>query len=726
MNPMDPALRLSALLALAAGLSPHVPARAADADRQQPFIAALTSGVPSAEKAIACKRLALLGDKAAVPALAPLLADPELASWARIALEAIPDAEAAAALRAALGTLKGTLRVGAIHSLGARRDAASVGALTALLADADPDAASAAAVALGRIGGPAAVAALSKSLSGAPAAVKPAVAEGCLVCAARFLDAGAFADALRLYEAVRGAGVSVPLTLEATRGVILARRDDGIPLLVEQLRSADKASFRIGLRTAREVVGDRVARMLLDELSRAAPERKPHLLYVLADRGDAAAQPVALQAAGAGDAPVRIAAMAVLERLGDRASLSVLLTAAADADPDVAGAARTALARWPGADVDAALLAALQAPEPAVRRTAIELIGQRQVVGAIPALLRVAGEADEALRIAAIKILGEIAGPPDIPALVALLGTTGDSALVEGAVRAIGARYSRVASGQVVIRKAMYGALPGGPSADVTAKVAKMVKSGAMTVDASNGNFGDPAGGVVKKLSVEYTVNGVPCTQTVVENGSLAFASSVAPPEVIDPIHAALAGSQAPKRLALLRILRALGGVRALEAVRAAAADADAGIRDASLRMLCDWPTADALDDLVRLARDSGDAAIRTLALRGSVRLAQLDDVPAAGRIAALRQAMSLAAGDEDRKLALSALGASASVEALAQVVPHLASAGLKEEAALAAVLIAEKLSAPRPPEVAAAMARVIAATSDKDLAKRARTLSGQ
>ncbi len=713
-----------AALAAAIGLSIELPVSAADADRQQPFIAVLTSGAPPAEKAAACKRLALLGDKAAVPALAPLLADPELASWARIALEAIPDAEASEALRAALGTLKGKLRVGAINSLGVRRDAASVGALTERLADADPDAASAAAVALGRIGGPAAVAVLSSSLAGAPAAVKPSIAEGCLLCAARFLDAGAFDDAARLYETVRGANISAPLTLEATRGLILARRDAGLPLLVDQLRSADKASFQIGLRTAREVAGDGVARMLLDELARAAPERKPHLLYALADRGDAAAQPVALQSAREGAVPVRIAAIAVLERLRNPASLPVLLAAVADADAGVADAARTVLALWPGADVDSALLASLQAPEEAVRRAAIDLMGQRQVVGAIPALLRVAGEGDAAVRVAALKILGDLAGPAEIPALIGLLIKAGEPAAVESAVRAIGARSARVVSGQVVIRKALYGNLPGGPSADVTAKVAKMVKSGAMTVDASNGNFGDPAGGTVKRLSVDYTVNGVPCLQTVEENQTLVLTASVAPPEVINPLCAALTGSPVRTRLSLLRILRALGGARALEAVRAASADSDAGIRETSLRMLCDWPTADALDDLVRLARDSGDATIRTLALRGSIRLAQRPEIPAAGRLAALTQAMARAAGDEDRKLALSALGGFASAEALALVVPHLASPGLKEEAALAAVSIAEKLRPPRPPEVAAAMDRVIATTADNDLAKRARALS--
>ena len=38
-----------------------------------------------------------------------------------------------------------------------------------------------------------------------------------------------------------------PRILEATRGAILARKGEGIPLLIEQVRSADKALFQIGL-----------------------------------------------------------------------------------------------------------------------------------------------------------------------------------------------------------------------------------------------------------------------------------------------------------------------------------------------------------------------------------------------------------------------------------------------------------------------------------------------
>ncbi len=723
MNPI--VLPLSALAAVLA-LSAVPPARAADTDRQQTLIATLASNAPPASKAIACKRLALCGDRTAVPALASLLADPELASWARIALEAIPDPEAADALRTAAGALRGTLRIGVINSLGARRDAASVGLLTELLADADPDVASAAAGALGRVGGPAAEAALLSRLAHAADAVRPAVAEGSLVCASRHLSGGAFDEAACLYDAVRGAGVSVPLTVEATRGLILARRTGGLPLLIEQLRSGDKEFFRIGLRTARELSGDDVTPALLAELPRAAPERQPYLMLILADRGDARAQSVALQAAREGPPRLRVAAIAVLERLVDPASLPVLLAAAADADGDVAAAARTALARWPGADVDSALLAALRRPEEAVRRTAMELIGQRQVRRAIPSLLQVAAEPDGPIRIAALKVLGELAGSADVPALLDLLMKSDNAAPVEAALRSIGARSAGAVSGRVTVTKAVYGRLPDGPAADVTAKVDSMVKSGARAVEASNGNFGDPAGGIVKKLRIDYTVDGVPCRQTVDEGETMALVASAVPPEVVDPVCAALATCPGRAQPSLLRLLRAFGGPKALAAVRSASMDSASAVRETSLRLLCEWPTPDALPDLVRLARGADNATIRTLALGGAIRLAQRPEVPAGDRLATLRDALALAVRDDERRLALSALGELSSVDALALVVPLLDSETLKEEAGLAAVTIAERLPAPRPAPVLSAMERVAVTSANADLAKRARAVAGR
>src|SRR6185503_6519581 len=105
------------------------------ADKQRKFVAILQSDAPPQDKAIPCKQLAIYGNKEAVPALAPLLSNKDLASWARIALEAIPGPEADEALRTAVPKLQGLLLIGTINSIGVRRDAKAVPALAGKLSD---------------------------------------------------------------------------------------------------------------------------------------------------------------------------------------------------------------------------------------------------------------------------------------------------------------------------------------------------------------------------------------------------------------------------------------------------------------------------------------------------------------------------------------------------------------------------------------------------------------
>ena len=86
-----------------------------------------------ADKALACKRLAIYGTPRAVPALATLLPNPELSSWARIALEAIPDATAGKALQEGTKRVQGMQLIGVINSLGVRREASAVTDLLRLM-----------------------------------------------------------------------------------------------------------------------------------------------------------------------------------------------------------------------------------------------------------------------------------------------------------------------------------------------------------------------------------------------------------------------------------------------------------------------------------------------------------------------------------------------------------------------------------------------------------------
>lgn len=401
-----------------------LPARAAEDANATPvsedqLIRVLESAADPAEKAMTCKRLVVYGTGQAVPALAALLPDKELSSWARLPLEAIPGPAADAALREALGKLEGRLLVGVINSIGVRRDGQAVDSLAPRLTDADLEVATAAAVALGRIGNAAATTVLEQALTSAPAAVRGAVAEGCVYCAEQLLAAGDGAAAASLYDKVRTTAEIPPTRiLEATRGAIVARGADGLPLLVEQLESADRALFGIGLSTARELPGSDVTATLVAELQKVAPERQPLLLLALADRGDAAALPAVLEAAKSGPAATRIAALGVVPRLGDAACIGTLLEIAAADDAEVAQAAREALQALPGDNVDAELVTRLSQAEGKARLALIAAAEQRRIVAAVPALLTAIDDASADVRTAALAALGATVTANDLPVLI--------------------------------------------------------------------------------------------------------------------------------------------------------------------------------------------------------------------------------------------------------------------------------------------------------------------
>jgi len=589
-------------------------ARAADEkkaaeDPQRPLIDVLQSDAPKAEKAITCKRLAIYGTGDAVPALAPLLADEELASWARIALEAIPDPAADAALREALGKLQGRLLIGAINSIGVRRDAKAVDGLTQRLKDADAEVASAAAAALGRIGDAAATRTLEQALTGAAATIRSAVAEGCILCAERRLAEGKTKEAADLYDQVRQAEVPKQRMLEATRGAILARGSAGVPLLIEQLQAADKALFAIALTTARALAGPEVAKALVDELGQATPDRQALLILALADRGDTAALPAMLQAAQSGPSQVRIAAIGMLKRLGDASCVPILLEIAVAAEEDVAQAAVAALEELPGEGVNADLAARLGKAEGKLRQLLIQLVGLRRIE-AVAALLRAADDSDAQIRSAALTALGETVGLDDLAVLITRVVAPQHAEDAPAAQQALRAACIRMPDGEA-------------------------------------------------------------CA------GKLAAAMPQAP---------------LPAKVTILEILSAMGGTRALQTVGAAAKDANPELQDAASRLLGEWMTVDAGPVLLDLAKTATDAKYETRALRGYIRLVRQFVLPDEQRVEMCRNALAASKRDAEKKLVLEVLGRYPSIDALRLAVETAKVPSLKNEAAAAALAIAQKI----------------------------------
>ncbi len=721
---------LAALLFAAAMQSPAHAGQPAGKAREAKLLAVLKSNADRKAKADACRLLARCASKDSVPTLAALLGDEKLAHMARYALEPCPDPAAGDALRDALGKLKGKLLVGVIGSVGVRRDPKAVGALTGLLGDTDAEVAKGAARALGNIGTPAAAAAIEAALPRTAAGNRADFCEGILRCAEALAAAGQTDDAAAIYDRLRTVkNVPRQIHTAALRGAALTRGKAGIPLLIEAIRGRDYVLVGAAARTAMEMPGPEITRAIADELAKLPADKQILMTLTLGVRRDPAALPALFALARKGEVAARIAAIRALPEIGDGAAVPVLLSLLADPEANVAKAAQTALSAVAGPTVDTHLIKMLAEGDAKTRLLAIDMLTQRRAVAAVPALVKAAADADEEVRVAAIKALGEMAAGDQFAALVGLLvkaKTPAEIRAAESALSALCTREAQPASGKIVIRKALYGDLPNGKKADVTKKVAAMVKRGALSIDASNANFGDPIHGIAKSMTIEFTVNGVTQTKSCRESDSITLDAGVTPPAFIDALCAAVAKAPTQPKLALLRVLRATHAAKALTAVRDATKDRDAEVRTAAIGILCAWPTADALPDCLQLAKTGASARDKILALRGCFRLIPLQSVPDDQKLASLKQAMALAQRTEEKRLALPALAAIPTPESLALVVPQLGNAALKEEACLAAVGIAEKILRRHPGPVATAMAQVVKTTANKRLAARARALLAQ
>jgi len=187
----------------------------------------LKSDAPLEQKAAACRGLARFGDKDCVPVLAGMLGDEKLAHMARHALEPIPDKSVDEALRAALDRLDGKLLVGAIDSIGVRRDPAAVESLGKHLGSSVGDVVRTTAIALGQIGTPAAGKTLLEALKNATGDNVSWIGDGLLTCGANLAAAGRQGEAKELYDGMLARNPPVRIRAAALRGLVLCDRANG-------------------------------------------------------------------------------------------------------------------------------------------------------------------------------------------------------------------------------------------------------------------------------------------------------------------------------------------------------------------------------------------------------------------------------------------------------------------------------------------------------------------
>jgi HEAT repeat protein len=184
-------------------------------------------------------------------------------------------------------------------------------------------------------------------------------------------------------------------------------------------------------------------------------------------------------------------------------------------------------------------------------------------------------------------------------------------------------------------------------------------------------------------------------------------------------------------KASLVRVLGAVGGPNALQAVCACAKSDNADVRSAATRALGTWKTIDAAPSLLTMAKETSNPAEKTLFLRGYLGLAARGDVPLEDRVAMCRQAAGVIVRDEEKRLLLGTLSNIVSPESVELIAPYVDDASIRQEAVLAAVTVAEKLLRGRGPapfagKLIPTLEKVVTAAADGTVANRAETVLRQ
>jgi HEAT repeat protein len=596
------------------------------------------------DKAKACQRLAVIGDRDAIPALAALLADETLNLYARFGLEGIPDPAVNATLRDAATKLEGRQLVGVIDSIGKRRDVEAIDQLKDFLSHEDSAVVTVTASSLGRIGTEKAADALMNLVKNdrSKAAL---IADGCLMCAENLTDAGKNDVAVAMYRALADAEVPKSIQVAALQGQLpLLKPAEARELVLAELRSSDDTFFNLGLALARRLPGAESTSALVAELDTLTPDRKALLLLAIGDRQESPPLEVILNATQAEHAEIREAAIRVLARSDDPAAVPILLDAAIAGGP-IGQLALDQLKRSSAGQLDQTIIAALSKTDDAKAKVALfDLVGSRRIAGARQAVEEALDHRDAKVATAAMVAFAQLADLDDLKLLVSPALSGGNA--------------EKVASAQAALR---------------TAAMRMTDRDACATALASHLDSASPEG-----------------------------------------------------KTFLLELLARLGGQKALQTVVANAKSSDPALKDASTRVLGDWPNAEAADVLIEMARKDSDEKYRIRAIRGYLRIARQFQLSPEERIAMFKAAMEVARRDEDKQLALSVLSRAPTEASLELATSHLKTPSLRDAAAEAALAIAPRLLPSNPKAVAVAMQKVAEAGVEGSLQSRAKQLQTQ
>jgi type 1 glutamine amidotransferase/HEAT repeat protein len=413
--------------------------------------------------------------------------------------------------------------------------------------------------------------------------------------------------------------------------------------------------------------------------------------------------------------------------LGNQGAV-IVLSALEGRDDVLRAAAIETLKRSPGAALLPNAARHLATLPPTLQARLMALLAERRVVQTLPEITHALGNGDPEVKQAAILALRTLGNVSSIPPLLAVLANddAGASQLAadtlarlpgtdvdEGLVRAL--KSAPPAAQPRLIR-----VLIARNSPDAVAALTGAVADGKNEVrQEALAGLGKLAGSDSCAFLIRQLESNPPDSRDIESAlGEICRRSGS-----VSVIVSALADSAPSRQIALLNVLAAVGGPAALEAVRARINSQPAEVALAAVRLLGDWSDPAPLGDLATLAANTGDARLKTLALRGVARLAPQAKGPSAERaVETVSPLLKIAAPDEQRAL-LAALSDIPSIAAAKAAASLLENPALANEAGLAALKILDEVGREQRAQARPILTRVKTVCEKPGMVQRAAAL---
>ena len=433
---------------------------------------------------------------------------------------------------------------------------------------------------------------------------------------------------------------------------------------------------------------------------------------------------------------VRTAAFRGMIQSSGSGAVRLMITAIMGKDGASQIAALQLVREVPGSHATETFAAMVRKVDPPVQAALIEGLTQRGDILAVPAMLAMVTSPSPEVRVAAINALGILGDATTIP----ILGVAAASASgAEQAAARLALLDLRRGNPTETLLRLLPDAKP-----EVQAEFARALGGrGDKTavpklVELARGGSGSASKAALQALvllvddsqlglMVQFVVEAK--TETARADAAEALNSACRQIQTrrgkanIQPVVDGLATGSTEARIALLPVCSGLIDPGIRTALRAAVAAQDPQVRAAAIRALCDTSDPALLPDVVKIACGAPEENFRTLAIRACVRLTTQEEtitLSAKDQIEPLKTILATTLSADQKRLVLAGLAEIPDVQTLNLAEPMLDEAAIQLEAAKAVTKIASALPYAQSQPAAAALKKVLAATTDADAHKMA------